>query len=95
MSALFELSGFQRDVLYVICLEQRQNGQTIKEELERELGEISRGRLYPNLDTLVKTGHVEKGRIDLRTNYYDITEFGYEQLQQRRAWENNYVELDE
>ena len=95
MVALFELSGFQRDVLYVICLEERQHGKKIKEELEKDLGEISRGRLYPNLDTLVKAGYVEKGRIDLRTNYYEITEFGLEQLKERRRWEDKFIELEE
>lgn len=95
MVALFELSGFQRDVLYVICLEELQHGKKIKEELEKDIGEISRGRLYPNLDTLVKAGYVEKGRIDLRTNYYDLTEFGWEQLRERRKWENQFVTFED
>lgn len=95
MVALFELSGFQRDVLYVICTEELQHGKQIKEELEQDLGEISRGRLYPNLDTLVEAGYVEKGRIDLRTNYYELTEFGHEQLQKRREWENRFVSFDD
>lgn len=94
MAALFDLSGFQRDLLYVICLDERQNGQTIKTELEGELGDISRGRLYPNLDTLVKHGYVEKGQIDLRTNYYALTDYGWEQLRARREWENRYVEFE-
>lgn len=95
MAKLFDLSGFQRDVLYVIYHEDQQHGKRIKEELEKEMGEISRGRLYPNLDTLVKAGYVEKGSIDLRTNYYEITELGIEQLKSRREWENRYIDFDD
>ncbi len=94
MAALFDLTGFQRDVLYVISKEDRQHGQKIKEELEKEIGEISRGRLYPNLDALVKAGYVSKGRIDLRTNYYNLTEYGREQLRERRKWESQYINFD-
>lgn len=95
MVALFDLSGFQRDLLYVICLEERQHGKKIKKELEKDFGEISRGRLYPNLDTLVKAGYVEKGQFDLRTNYYELTEFGLEQLKKRRRWEQKFIEFDD
>jgi len=45
------------------------------------------------LDTLVNKELVEKGQLDRRTNYYAITNAGREQIQNRREWEEQYVEL--
>ncbi|MFC4357822.1 PadR family transcriptional regulator [Halobium salinum] len=91
---MFELTGFQRDLLYVIAGADQPSGQDIKEELEKYYpNEINHGRLYPNLDTLVNRSLVEKGEIDRRTNFYDITESGLSQLRDRRDWENRYVDL--
>ena len=90
---MFELTGFQRDLLYVISGFDQPSGQTIKEELEEHSEmEINHGRLYPNLDSLVDKGYVEKGQIDRRTNYYQLTEQGREALQERREWEDQEAE---
>jgi len=49
---LATLTGFQRDLLYVIAGGTEQSGQEIKEELEPYYStEINHGRLYPNLDS--------------------------------------------
>ncbi len=86
-----DLSGFQRDLLYVMAGLDKPSGQQIKGELESYLdSEVNHGRLYPNLDVLVEKEYVEKGAIDRRTNYYDITESGEELLKQRREWEDQY-----
>ncbi len=86
-----DLSGFQRDLLYVMAGLDRPSGQEIKSELESYLdSEVNHGRLYPNLDVLVEKEYVEKGAIDRRTNYYDITESGESLLRQRREWEDQY-----
>ena len=90
---LFQLTGFQRDLLYVIAGQDRPSGQQIKKELEGELGDITHGRLYPNLDTLVKNDLIKKGTHDRRTNYYEITERGLAELERRRKWEDQYVNL--
>ncbi len=90
---IFELTGFQRDLLYVTGGKDQPSGQIIKEELEQEIGEITHGRLYPNLDTLVNKGLVEKGEHDRRTNYYQLTDLGSEALRSRRDWEERYVNL--
>jgi len=90
---LFELTSFQRDLLYVVVSETDPSGQEIKTELETVMDEITHGRLYPNLDTLVKKGYLEKGEIDRRTNYYQVTEKGFEALQARRNWEDRYIDL--
>lgn len=88
---MFELTGFQRDLLYVINGKDKPSGQTIKEELEQYVGEINHGRLYPNLDTLVEKELVEKGQIDRRTNYYNITQQGKDLIEKRREWERQYL----
>jgi DNA-binding PadR family transcriptional regulator len=90
-----DLTGFQRDLLYVVAGLDDPHGLAIKEELERYYEtEIHHGRLYPNLDTLVEEGLVDKGEIDRRTNYYTLTEEGNEDLQRRRQWELQYTEAD-
>lgn len=81
------LTGFQRDLLYAIAGLDQPSGQTIKEVLEDRTGnEITHGRLYPNLDTLVDRNLVAKGQIDRRTNYYDATEAGVEALRSYHEW---------
>ncbi|MFC6873689.1 PadR family transcriptional regulator [Halobellus marinus] len=89
----FGLTSFQRDLLYVIAGLSEPSGQEIKAELREVIGEITHGRLYPNLDTLVNKGYVEKGQSDRRTNVYEITDKGIESLRTRRVWEDQYVEL--
>ncbi|WP_224338262.1 PadR family transcriptional regulator [Haloprofundus halobius] len=90
-----DLSGFQRDLLYVISGFDQPSGQDVKSELEQYVdGEINHGRLYPNLDTLVNKEYVEKGPLDRRTNYYAITEKGREALRERRGWEDQYTAIE-
>jgi len=91
---MHDLTGFQRDLLYVIAGADQPSGQDVKDEIEQYYSsEINHGRLYPNLDTLVNKELVEKGQLDRRTNYYAITETGREQIQQRREWEEQYAEF--
>ncbi|NKE38109.1 PadR family transcriptional regulator [Natronococcus sp. JC468] len=89
-----DLTGFQRDLLYVITGADQPSGQDIKDEVESYYSsDINHGRLYPNLDTLVNKGFVEKGELDRRTNYYAITDEGNTAIQERREWESQYVDL--
>ncbi len=90
---LFELTSFQRDLLYVVVGGTDPSGQEIKTELQGPMGEITHGRLYPNLDTLVQKGYLDKGQNDRRTNFYRETEKALEGLQSRRDWEDQYVDL--
>lgn len=88
-----DLTGFQRDLLYVIAGADQPSGQDVKDEIEQYYSnEINHGRLYPNLDTIVNKGLVEKGQLDRRTNYYAITEDGEDAIEDRRAWESQYIE---
>ncbi len=87
-----DLTGFQRDLLFVIAGLESPNGQEIKSELEdSQEREILHGRLYANLDTLVEDGYVEKGEEDGRTNQYTVTERGKEAIATRYDWQTEYV----
>lgn len=88
-----DLTGFQRDLLYVIVGADKPSGQEIKAEIEQYYSsEINHGRLYPNLDTLVNKDLVEKGELDRRTNYYAITDAGERAIRDRREWEQRYAD---
>ncbi|MFC4541209.1 PadR family transcriptional regulator [Halosolutus amylolyticus] len=88
-----DLTGFQRDLLYVIAGADQPSGQDVKDEIETYYSsDINHGRLYPNLDTLVNKGLVEKGQLDRRTNYYAISDEGRQQIEQRREWESQYLD---
>jgi DNA-binding PadR family transcriptional regulator len=87
-----ELTGFQRDLLYVVAGLGNPHGLAIKDELDSYYDtEVHHGRLYPNLNTLVEKGLVEKGEKDKRTNVYVITESGRRELEARREWEDQYL----
>jgi DNA-binding PadR family transcriptional regulator len=90
---MHDLTGFQRDILYVTAGLDEPHGLRIKEELEKYYeSEIQHGRLYPNLDTLVEAGLLDKGEIDKRTNSYTVTDSGLEVIEARTAWENQYLD---
>ncbi|WP_254534067.1 PadR family transcriptional regulator [Natrinema gelatinilyticum] len=87
-----DLTGFQRDLLYVIAGADQPSGQDIKDEIEQYYSsEINHGRLYPNLDTIVNKDLVEKGQLDRRTNYYAITDEGEQAVEDRHEWESRYI----
>jgi len=89
---MHDLTGFQRDLLYVIAGLDEPHGLAIKDELEGYYeSEVNHGRLYPNLDTLVEKGLVEKGQRDRRTNFYTLTRRGERELDARQDWESQYV----
>lgn len=91
---MHDLTGFQRDLLYVIAGADQPSGQDVKEEVEQYYSsEINHGRLYPNLDTLVNKEVVEKGQLDRRTNYYAISDEGQQEIEERREWEEQFVDL--
>jgi DNA-binding PadR family transcriptional regulator len=90
---MYDLTGFQRDLLYVAAGLDEPHGLAIKDELENYYEkEIHHGRLYPNLDTLVEKGLIEKGKADRRTNVYSVTRRGHREIEDRRQWEDQYVE---
>lgn len=89
---MFDLTGFQRDLLYVTQGLDDPHGLAIKDELEKYYEtEIHHGRLYPNLDTLVEKGLLEKGKRDRRTNYYTTTKRGRREINARIEWKQQYT----
>jgi len=93
---MYDLTGFQRDLLYVIDGLDDPHGLAIKASLENYYEkEIHHGRLYPNLDELVEKGLVEKGEKDQRTNIYTLTRRGRREIEARREWEQQYVQPQE
>ncbi|SDG42906.1 PadR family transcriptional regulator [Halorientalis regularis] len=90
---MHDLTGFQRDLLYLIAGRDEPHGLAIKDEMDQYYEtEIHHGRLYPNLDTLVEKGLVEKGSKDRRTNAYTITQRGRREIEARREWEQEYLD---
>lgn len=90
---MHDLTGFQRDLLYVIGGLDEPHGLAVKDELEPYFGkEINPGRLYPNLDALVEKGLVEKEAKDRRTNVYRLTRRGRRELLDRQEWEDRQID---
>jgi DNA-binding PadR family transcriptional regulator len=90
---MFDLTGFQRDIMYLVAGLDDPHGLAVKDELEKYYeSEIHHGRLYPNLDELVKKGLIKKGKKDRRTNVYKLTDRGVRELQDRREWEDQYLQ---
>jgi len=68
---MHDLTGFQRDLIYTISGIEEPYGLAIKGVVaEYRQEEVNHGRLYPNLDTLVEKGYVDKQSKDKRTNLY-------------------------
>ena len=87
---MYELTGFQRDLLRIASKETRPSGQQIARIAGGYYeGDINHGRLYPNLDTLIEHGLMEKGKKDQRTNFYKVTEKGHEMIEARDQWNND------
>lgn len=90
---MHDLTGFERDVLYVIASEDGMKGLEIKSRVRDYYGEeIYDGRLYPALDKLVDKGLVQKSQRDKRTNEYRLTKRGRHEIEYRRRWENDAAE---
>jgi len=93
---MHKYTGFQRDLLYIIAGADRPHGLAVKELAEDYYPEaINHGRLYPNLDTLVDDGLVDKQSRDRRTNVYVLTKRGQEVIDERREWEEEHLSEDE
>lgn len=89
---MYDLTGFQRDLLYAVASLDEPHGLAIKEDLENYYEkEIHHGRLYPNLDTLVEKGLVEKSAKDRRTNVYSLTRRGHREIEARQDWEQEHI----
>ncbi|MFC4990501.1 PadR family transcriptional regulator [Saliphagus infecundisoli] len=88
-----DLTGFQRDLLFVLSGLGTPSGSELMSKVEQSQDRpVLHGRLYSNLDDLVEAGYIEKGELDGRTNYYALTDEGYEKLRARHEWEQEHLE---
>lgn len=93
MASLCDLTAFQRDLLYVTTGLDDPHGLAIRDELEEYYEkEIHHGRLYPNLDTLVEKGLVEKDDLNAQSNVYTVTQRGQREIEARADWMAQYTE---
>lgn len=82
-----DLTGFQRDLLRVAAGMDEAKGLEIKRQLEGYYDkEINHGRLYPNLDTLVEKGLLQKSSQTKRSNAYTATRRGMRVIEDRNEW---------
>lgn len=92
MKEMFDLTAFQRDILYIVAGLEAPNGLEIMSVLEDYYGEsITHGRLYQNLDTLDEKGLLHKESVDGRTNAYSLSPRGRREISDRREWETDYL----
>lgn len=90
-----ELTGFQRDVLYISARLDEPNGLAIKDRLEEYYETtVDRGQLYPNLDSLVEMELIEKNQQEKRGNCYTLTAKGRREITARREWEDKRMRFD-
>ena len=88
-----DLTGFQRDLLFVVAGNEGTHGLGIRAEMDDYYNaEINHSRLYPNLDTLVEKGLLEKSEVDGRTNAYHITTRGRREIDARMDWQRARAE---
>jgi len=90
---MYNLTGFQRDMLYCVAAVDEPTGVEVGQEVEdSSIHEMTRGRLYSNLDYLAEEGLLKKGKKNNRANKYCLTTKGKKALKERRKWENNKLE---
>ena len=81
VTALADCTAFQIDILLIIGDTGGENGANIRRALNDRHGFTSGRRLYPNLDSLVEEGYIEKGPAeDGRANQYRLTDAGRHQV---------------
>ena len=90
--SVFQLTNFQRDLLFVVAGTAAVSGKEVKQTLEESQDRrFLAGRVYTNLDALVEEEFVEKGEIDGRTNQYKITDAGEEAIRDLYEWQQRHV----
>ena len=89
---MVELTAFQYTLLQAADDLVEPSGQDIRRYVDAgpfHPSPMNHGRLYPNLETIVEAGLVEKGEHDRRTNYYEITDDGKAALETRASYLSN------
>lgn len=95
---LGDLSGMQRDVLYVIAgIDDGtvQTGVVIREMLEESHPEsVSHGGFYHNLRSLTEEEYLDRVPLDGRTNTYRLSEKALRALEERHEWASGRLGID-
>lgn len=92
---IFELTGFQRDLLFVVSALEEPSGQEIRAELERTQDRnVQPGQLYRNLDQLVDRSLIRKRDTAGRANHYTITEKGETVVSDLHDWRQRHLGSD-
>ena len=89
---MVELTAFQYTLLSAADELVEPSGQDIRRHVDTgpfHPSPMNHGRLYPNLETIVRAGLVEKGEKNDRTNLYTITDDGKDVLETRAAYLSN------
>jgi PadR family transcriptional regulator PadR len=82
---MYDLTGFQRDLLYVIAGLDKPNGLASKKELEDYYEkEIHHGCPYPTLNGFVEKGLIGNGENVRRTNVCTLTRRGCREIEAHR-----------
>jgi len=91
----FDVTNFQMNMLFIISGCDKPKGLAIKAVLQKETDkDVNHGQVYPNLDTLAEKGLIEKGALDKRTNYYQITDAGEKLLDEYQYWQDQQRHTD-
>ena len=89
---MVELTAFQYTLLQAANELVEPSGQDIRRYINSSPfhgSDMNHGRLYPNLETIVEAGLVEKGEQDDRSNLYTITDEGKAALETRASYLSN------
>ena len=89
---MVELTAFQYTLLSAADDLVEPSGQDIRRHVDAgpfHPSPMNHGRLYPNLETIVEAGLVEKGEKNDRTNLYTITDDGKDALETRASYLSN------
>lgn len=92
---MFDLTGFQRDALYVVAgSDGKVETDDINDKIERLYGrEVKAGTLYSNMRQLHEKGLVERHRLTGRKYGYTITRRGELELAEKREWEDSFPNI--
>jgi len=91
---MYDLTGFQRDLLYVIVGGDEPNGLEVREEIDEYYErEIDRAHVYYNRDVLLESGYIEYSERVGRGKRLRITNKGQRSIVERRHWEDDLIEL--
>lgn len=90
---MFDLTAFQRDILYTVANFSSLSGAQIHDRLSEVYNEeITQSRVYSNLNQLVSAGLIKKGSFSERTNKYELTDRGKREIEARIRWEQQCLQ---